>query len=184
MTAKKTAFKFKGVRFLSLVAISYASLALTHAGQAWQSLHRAGQILGQILPIIALVVVINALINWWLPPKKMVRLFKKHGTRRGWGIAMIAGIMSHGPMYLWYPMLSDLRRGGVPEGMLVTYFYARAVKLPLLPLMVDYFGLLFTITLEVYILVAAWLQGLVMLLLNRRFRMREDVSADKSRPAD
>ena len=181
MTAKKTAFKFKGVRFLSLVAISYASLALTHAEQAWLSLHRAGQILGQILPIIALVVVLNALINWWLPPKKMVRLFKKHGTRRGWGIAMIAGIMSHGPMYLWYPMLSDLRRGGVPEGVLVTCFYARAVKLPLLPLMVDYFGLLFTITLEVYILIAAWLQGLLMQFFNRHYGMAESSCESEDR---
>jgi uncharacterized membrane protein YraQ (UPF0718 family) len=162
-------FKFKGLRFLALVAISYVSLGVTHSEQAMQSLIRAGQILGQILPIIALVVVINALINWWLPPNKMVRLFKKHGAKRGWGIAMVAGIMSHGPMYLWYPMLSDLQRGGVPDGVLVTYFYARAVKLPLLPLMVDYFGLLFTITLEVYILIAAWLQGLAMQFLSRRY---------------
>jgi hypothetical protein len=35
--------------------------------------------------------------------------------------------------------------------------------------MVDYFGLLFTITLEVYILIAAWLQGLAMQFLSRRY---------------
>lgn len=181
MTAQNPPFKFKGLRFLSLVAISYVSLVVTHDEQAWQSLQRAGQILAQILPIIALVVVINALINWWLPPKKMVHLFKKHGARRGWGIAMIAGIMSHGPMYLWYPMLSDLRRGGVPEGVLVTYFYARAVKVPLLPLMVDYFGLLFTVTLEVYILIAAWLQGVVMQFLNRRYGVVESSCGNDDR---
>ncbi|PLX91214.1 MAG: permease [Desulfuromonas sp.] len=170
MKTSSPPFKFKGLRFLTLVAISYVSLGLTHSEQAMQSLMRAGQILGQILPIIALVVVINALINWWLPPNKMVRLFKKHGAKRGWGIAMVAGVMSHGPMYLWYPMLSDLQRGGVPQSILVTYFYARAVKLPLLPLMVDYFGVLFTVTLEVYILIAAWLQGLVMQFLDRHHR--------------
>nr|WP_320051183.1 hypothetical protein [uncultured Desulfuromonas sp.] len=169
MSGQQSAFKLKGLRFLSLVGISYLSLTFTHSDQALQALQRAGQILGQILPIIALVVVINALINWWLPPKKMVRLFKKHGARRGWWIAMVAGIMSHGPMYLWYPMLSDLQRGGIPEGVLVTYFYARAVKLPLLPLMVDYFGLFFTIVLSVYILIAAWLQGLTMQFFNRHY---------------
>jgi hypothetical protein len=67
-------------------------------------------------------------------------------------------------------MLSDLQRGGVPQSILVTYFYARAVKLPLLPLMVDYFGVLFTVTLELYILIAAWLQGLVMQFLDRHHR--------------
>lgn len=170
MSARSSAFKLKGLRFFSLVGIAYACLGLSHGELAWQSIQRAGHILAQILPIIALVVLINALINWWLPPKKMVRLFKQRGARRGWGIAMLAGIMSHGPMYLWYPMLSDLRRGGVPDGLLATYFYARAVKLPLLPLMVDYFGLLFTLTLELYILIAAWLQGLAMDFFQRHQR--------------
>jgi len=40
--------------------------------------------------------------------------------------------------------------------------YARAVKLPLLPFMVDLFDLLFTIVMTLYILIAAVLQGKVI----------------------
>lgn len=43
--------------------------------------------------------------------------------------------------------------------------YARAIKLPLLPLMADYFGAPFTLVLSGWILAFAWLSGFVM----RRF---------------
>lgn len=154
--------KLRGVRFLALVSLAYIVLFVTNNQQAQQSLVRALGIITQILPIISVVVLINGLINWWLPAKKMAQLFKEQGPKRSWGIAVIAGILSHGPMYLWYPMLADLRKGGVPEGIVVTYFYARAVKLPLLPLMIDYFGVTFSSILVIYILIASVLQGLVM----------------------
>ncbi len=161
--------KLKGVRFLALVVLAYVILFMTNSQQAQQSLVRALGIITQILPIISVVVLINGLINWWLPAKKMALLFKEQGPKRGWGIAVIAGVLSHGPMYLWYPMLADLRKGGVTEGIIVTYFYARAVKLPLLPLMIDYFGVTFSTILVVYILIAALLQGLVMQRWNQRY---------------
>jgi ABC-type amino acid transport system permease subunit len=44
-------------------------------------------------------------------------------------------------------------------GLMAAFFYARAIKVPLLPIMVSYFGLAFTVLLSFYILVAAWIQG-------------------------
>ena len=58
-------------------------------------------------------------------------------------------------------MLSDLRSHGVRDGLIVTFFYARAIKLPWLPMMVAYFGTGFTIALTFYILLGAVLQGLI-----------------------
>lgn len=161
--------KLKGVRFLALVCIAYLVLFMTNSQQAQQSLVRALGVIRQILPIISVIVLINALINWWLPAKKMAQLFKKQDVKKTWGLAAIAGILSHGPMYLWYPMLADLRKSGVPEGTVVTYFYARAIKLPLLPLMIDYFGVIFSSVLVVYILIAALLQGLGVQWWNQRY---------------
>jgi uncharacterized membrane protein YraQ (UPF0718 family) len=162
MNAKPQARQLRGLRFLALVGIGYVLLFSTHSQQAQQSLLRIVAIMGQILPIIGVVVVFNGVLNWWLPAPKMAKIFREQGSKRSWGIAIIAGVISHGPMYLWYPMIADMRNGGVPDGMLVTYFYARAVKLPLLPLMIDYFGLLFSVVLIVYILIFALLQGLAM----------------------
>lgn len=158
--------RLKGLRFLAIMVLSYLILFTTNNQAALDALLRTVAIIKQILPIIAVVVLINGVINWRLPAKKMTQLFKDQGAKRSWGIAIIAGILSHGPMYLWYPMLADLRKGGVPEGIVVTYFYARAVKLPLLPLMIDYFGTTFTMVLVTYILIASLLQGLIMQMIN------------------
>lgn len=168
--------KLKGLRFLALIFLAYGILFMTNNQQAQQSLNKAIAIMTQILPIIGVVVVINGLINWWLPAKRMAQLFKDQGAKKSWGIAIIAGILSHGPMYLWYPMIADLRKSGVPDGIVVSYFYARAVKIPLLPLMVDYFGTLFSTVLVSYILIAALLQGLLMQWWNQRARYAASAS--------
>jgi len=59
-------------------------------------------------------------------------------------------------------MMQDMRSHGLKDGLIATFMYARAVKLPLLPFMVDLFGLLFTIVMTLYILIAAVLQGKVI----------------------
>ena len=65
-------------------------------------------------------------------------------------------------MYAWYGMLQDMRSHGLKDGLIATFMYARAVKLPLLPFMVDLFGLLFTIVMTLYILIASVIQGKVI----------------------
>jgi uncharacterized membrane protein YraQ (UPF0718 family) len=82
-------------------------------------------------------------------------------------IALAAGVISHGPMYAWYPMIQDLREQGARDGLIIAFFYARAVKVALLPMMVVYFGLTFTVSLTILTLLAAWAQGVVADRLQR-----------------
>jgi len=56
-------------------------------------------------------------------------------------------------------MLSDMRTHGLKDGLIATFIYARAIKLPLLPFMIDIFGIVFTVIINIYILVFAILQG-------------------------
>ena len=58
-------------------------------------------------------------------------------------------------------MLADLRSQGARDSLIVAFFYARAIKLPWLPVMISYFGLTFTLVLCFYILLGAWLQGII-----------------------
>jgi len=102
-----------------------------------------------------------AIINSFIQPKKIAKYLGKESGLKGWTIALLSGLLSHGSGYVWYPMLSDLREHGVRDGLIVTFFYARAIKLPWLPMMVAYFGTAFTIILTVYILLGALLQGLI-----------------------
>jgi len=71
-------------------------------------------------------------------------------------------------MYAWYPMIADLRSHGLKDGLVVVFFYTRAIKLPLLPLMIDYFGVSFTLVLSFYILIGALLQGWIFEQLERK----------------
>jgi uncharacterized membrane protein YraQ (UPF0718 family) len=85
----------------------------------------------------------------------------------GWFWALAAGIISHGPMYAWYPMLEDLRGHGMRDGLIVVFFASRTIKIPLLPMMVDYFGWPFTLVLSCYILVGSLLQGWLLEFFER-----------------
>ena len=76
--------------------------------------------------------------------------------------AVIGGILSHGPMYVWYGMLEEMREHGLKDGLIATFLYARAVKLPLLPFMIGLFGVTFAVVINLYILLFAILQGKVI----------------------
>lgn len=161
MKEKDNSLIFRGKYFVFFVSIVYCILLLVDPSAAVTGLSRAGRIVIRIVPVFAVVIVLTACINYLLRPQQIVRHLGENSGFKGWGVALGAGIVSHGPMYAWYPLLEDMRRQGLQDRLLVAFFYARAVKLPLLPLMVDYFGMVFTCVFSVYILGCAVLQGVI-----------------------
>jgi uncharacterized membrane protein YraQ (UPF0718 family) len=151
--------QFKGAKFFLLVVLVYLVLFFINSERTAAALEEGILILLKLIPVFLALIVLTAVINYFLNPQQIVKYFGKKSGKMGWFYALIGGIVSHGPMYAWYPMLEDMKRHGLRDGLIATFFYARAVKLPLLPLMIDYFGLIFTSVLSVYILVGAYLQG-------------------------
>ncbi len=163
----KPAFKFKGLRFMLLVAALFLTAAIFDPTSAKAALHKSLSILKVLLPIFGIVIFLMALIGYLTQGKsRLENLARKRGAK-GWFWALMIGLLSHGPMYAWYPLLEQLRKKGLPDGYITTFFYARAVKLPLLPLMADYFGWVFTFFLTLYIVVASLLQGWIVAWLER-----------------
>lgn len=154
--------KFKGMKFLIIVLIAYVVLLLADTSNTLSALEKSGSILLSLLPLFLLIITLTALINYFLKPKQIIKHFGKDSGAKGVFYALIGGIISHGPMYAWYGMLQDMRSHGLKDGLIAVFMYARAVKLPLLPFMIDLFGLLFTIIMTLYILIAAILQGKVI----------------------
>ncbi|BCD59354.1 MULTISPECIES: permease [unclassified Nitratiruptor] len=152
----------KGKWFLLIVTASYMLLFLFFPQKASLALQESFYLLMKITPILAVVVLINALINFFIDPKTLAKHLSREGGIKAWIIALFAGILSHGPMYAWYPLIEDLKKKGLRDSLIALFFYARAVKLPLLPLMVHYFGLTFTIVLNIYIIIGALLQGMIV----------------------
>ena len=74
-------------------------------------------------------------------------------------IAIFGGIISTGPIYLWYPLLSDLKEKGMKDSFIAAFLYNRAVKIPLMPMMIFYFGIRFTVILTIYIVIFSMING-------------------------
>lgn len=168
MKRQQKPFAFRGRYLFLIVLILYTALLLTNSPVAQSALQRSGTILLKILPIFAIVILFTALLNYFLKPKQLARHLGEDCGSKGWFWALAAGVISHGPMYAWYPLLEDLRSHGMKDELLIVFFASRAIKVPLLPVMIDYFGLFFTIVLSFYILFGALLQGVCLHLLTMK----------------
>jgi len=168
MKEEEKPFAFRGKFFVLLVLAAYIVLFFFNSHTALLALQKSARVLLKILPIFAVVIVFTALLNYALQPKQIVKHLGEESGAKGWIVALFAGVISHGPMYAWYPMIADLRSHGLKDGLVVVFFYTRAIKLPLLPLMIDYFGVSFTLVLSFYILIGALLQGWIFEQLERK----------------
>ena len=157
--------EFKGVKFLVFVIALLILLSIFDPENISRILDKASTMLYKLVPIFVLVITLTALINYFLKPKKIMKYFGKESGVKGILYALVGGVISHGPMYAWYPMLDDLRKHGLKFGLIASFMYARAVKIPLLPFMVGLFGLPFTVIVNVYILLFAILQGYIIDML-------------------
>ncbi|MBW2991272.1 hypothetical protein KY348_06235 [Candidatus Woesearchaeota archaeon] len=142
--------------------IIYVILAFAKPDALMPSLKFFLNIIIKIIPIFILIFILMIVINRFVSTKKIMKYFGKKAGVKAWLAAVITGIISAGPIYLWYPLLYDLQKKGVRNGLIATFLYNRAVKLPLLPLMILYFGITYVIVLSLVMMIASVFQGLIV----------------------
>lgn len=152
----------KGTRFLKIIIFIYGVLLIFFPFKAELAFKSSMLLLLKISPILLLVILLTALINYFVNPKELSRHLSRESGIKAWIVALSAGVLSHGPMYAWYPLIEDLKKKGLRDSLIGMFFYARAVKLPLLPIMIGYFGLGYTIILNTYIILGSILQGIII----------------------
>lgn len=86
---------------------------------------------------------------------------KEKGVK-GWLIAIGGGILSTGSIYMWYPLLKDLKEKGVRYGFISVFLYNRAIKIPLIPIIITYFGVKFVVVLTLVMVFVSIIQGLII----------------------
>lgn len=106
-------------------------------------------------------------INYFVNFKKIKKYVGKKSGLKGWLIATIAGILSHGSIYMWYPFLKDLHERGMRSGLVAVFLYNRAIKIPLLPIMIYYFGIKFVILLSIYMVIASIIEGRIIEIIEK-----------------
>ena len=148
--------------FLLACIIIYVAVVVLSPGIAISALSLYSSMLVSIVPVVVIVFVVVLAVNMFLEPARVARNLGKDSGPRGWLIAILGGLISMGPAYMWYPMLSDLRRKGMKESLIAVFIYNRSVKIILLPVMIYYFGWIFTTVLLIYMITLSVINGIII----------------------
>jgi len=163
--------KKKGVYgwlFLLLVLAAYGVIAVIEAEMASQALSFFGKVMRKVLPALVIVFLLLLAADLLFEPKWIKRNLGREAGFKGWLIAAVGGVLASGPVYAWYALLRELREKGMRASLAAVFLYSRAVKLPLLPLMIHYFGAAYTLVLCLYLLGFSIVSGVLMVKLEDR----------------
>jgi len=147
--------------FLIIVLAMYFFVFLFSKDSFYSALIFFSNILLNIIPIFLLVLILMTLSNYFITPKFILKHINEKGFRK-WFYVIVGGILSSGPIYMWYPLLSDLRSKGLSYGLIACFLYNRAIKIPLLPLAILYFGWEYVIVLSFVMIFVSVFQGILI----------------------
>ncbi len=151
-----------GYYFLAFVLALYGLTYYFKSESFFPALEFAKQIVIKIAPVFVLIFILLVLVSYFVKPKQLVKHLGRESGAKGWLLAVVAGILSTGPIYMWYPLLSELKEHGMRNGLIATFLYNRAVKPALIPLMIVYFSWQFVIILTAVMIIASIANGWVV----------------------
>ncbi len=159
---KKKSSQTSGYYFLGAVTLLTIVLLVVFPGKTEKALSYSLNLFLRLIPLIAAIITFTALINFFVDQKKLSSLLGKESGLKGWLIAIVSGIITHGPVYVWFSMLEEMKKHGMRDGLIAVFLYNRAIKIPLIPIMMYYFGTLYTIILLVVMVVTSPILGLLL----------------------
>jgi len=148
-------------KFLTATIAIYILILFFSPEIFFNSLNFSKKIFVKIAPIFIVVFVLMALSNYFITPKVIIRHLKGKGIKK-WFFIITGGILSSGPIYMWYPLLGDLKKKGLSNGLIACFLYNRAIKIPLLPIAIAYFGLKYIIILTFTMVAFSIIQGILI----------------------
>ncbi len=147
--------------FLFSVILVYIILALINFDLFASSLELFLNLITKIFPILIVVLILMIITNYFITPAIVTKYFNAPGVKK-WLFVVMGGILSTGPIYMWYPLLAELKKKGVNYGFIATFLYSRAIKIPLWPIIIFYFNAKYVITLTIIMVVVSIAQGIIV----------------------
>jgi len=138
------------ILFPAAMLVIYGILFAVMPDRASLALKSSGNIFLNMLIPLCLVFVLMIFLNIFLKPAQIAKFLGKGAGIKGILLPAVAGIISTGPIYVWHPLLRDLRGKGAGNSPIAIFLYNRAVKPFLLPVMVGYFGWVYVVILTVF----------------------------------
>lgn len=115
----------------------------------------------KVIPIFILVFILMALTNYYITPEFIIKHLNDRGIKK-WLYMIIGGMLSSGPIYMWFPLLEELKDKGMNYGLMSCFLYNRSIKLPVLPLAIIYFNWQYIIILTIVMVIISVVQGKVI----------------------
>ncbi len=147
--------------FLLIIILIYLIISIFNKEIYLNSLIFFNQLIYKIIPIFLLVFVLMTLSNYFITPNFVTRHLKDKGLKK-WFFVVVGGILSSGPIYMWYPLLADLKKRGLSYGLIACFLYNRAIKIPLLPLAIIYFSWQYIFILTLVMIFMSVIQGILI----------------------
>ena len=148
--------------FFIAVVLVYILWAVFDLESARAGFNASVKLMLRIAPTLGVVFALLFVSSLIVDARTVARYLGEGARAGGWLLAIGAGIISAGPIYLWYPLLSDLKEKGMREALIAVFLYNRAVKIPLLPLMIQYFGVRTVAVLTIYMVAFSVLNGFLV----------------------
>lgn len=122
-----------------------------------------------ILPILWIIYLIIFLFGLVWSNKKFSHFLEHWNYGKKLLLSVLVGIISSWPIYLRYGFLKKLHSAGLSLGHITAFSYARAIKIPLFPMMIVYFGLKFTLIFSGVLFVLSFVQAFIIDFLNQKY---------------
>ena len=158
-------YSFK-VLFLLLVAVFYLTLWWIMPEKTAVAFQISIDFFYRLLLPFFLVFCFMVALNLFLTPPQFEKFTQKGTGVKPTLVAAIAGILSTGPIFAWYPILKELRDRGAAPSLMAVFLVNRAVKPALLPMMISLFGWPFVLLFTLLTVAASFCVGFCM---NRLF---------------
>lgn len=115
-----------------------------------------------ILSVLLVVYFLIFLFNILIDNSSIKNFFNKWNYILKLFFSVIWWILSSWSVYLWYPLLRQIKEKWLTYWHIAAFIYARAIKIPLLVMMVSFFWWKYTLIFNLVIFVFSFLVGIVV----------------------
>jgi uncharacterized membrane protein YraQ (UPF0718 family) len=118
-------------------------------------------IIKKIIPVFIFIYILMVFSNYFINKELIIKHFNTSGIKK-WIFIVLGGVLSTGPIYIWYPLLKELKNKGLNDGLIACFLYNRGVKIPIIPIAIYYFDIKYIIILTVLMMIFSIFQGMII----------------------
>jgi len=149
-------------KFFLLVCFLYVGLFIFSPNFVFTCFDKFLFLFKKIAWSFVLVFFFMYVFNIFINEKLIKKYLQKEVKVKYYFIVALMGVLSTGPIYLWFTHLSRMKDQGMDSGLISLFLYNRAIKLPLIPLMIEYFSLKITIVISLLIFLFSFVNALLI----------------------